>query len=167
MKLRDDVAQAVAALRDAIHSLHRQDFGEESPQELRPGADAAAIETIRPLFGGRVPPSYAAFLEQHDGWLKFSGGQMVLPIAERQEPWVAKRLSELRELLDQSEEVGILDDAVILCLGPEEPDFVLYDLREPTEDGEFEVVHFDLIEGELDRYDSFLEFLAGSAEDLD
>ncbi|MEM9458375.1 MAG: SMI1/KNR4 family protein [Myxococcota bacterium] len=157
--LDQDMKKTVAELRDAMQEEHLREYDEDSPQELRPPATDEQIRKLAKRFGGRIPPSYEAFLRLHNGWMSFSGNAMLLPADEHDEPWVAERLAWFRKLLADDNEDDILDDSVVVMLGPDEPDFVVIDLSERSDDGECEVVHFDLKDGELSRSDDFVEFL--------
>jgi hypothetical protein len=164
--LEDRVANVVAELWEAINDLHRADFDEDSPQQLRPGATDADLQRVADLLGGPVPPSYAAFLRKHNGWLQYSGSSMLLPAGEHTEEWVQERLASLRELLEENDEADVLDNAFVVHLGPDCADFVVLKTDERHKNGELTVVQWDVEEGELGVFDSFLEFLEDELETI-
>jgi len=158
------VGQVVRQLRDALARQYAADFQADCPQELRPGATEAELAGVRAALGGAIPPSYAAFLRLHNGWLHYSGEAMLLPAGEQEAEWVRARVAALREILEEDDEDDVFDDAFIVQMGPHEPDFVVMKLGKRGPTGELPVVQWDLEEGELGVFDSFLEFLEDELE---
>ena len=54
------------------------------------------MEMVSKRLGIQLPPSYAAFLGLHNGWMDFVGTAMLLPAEEYDQPWVASRISRIR-----------------------------------------------------------------------
>lgn len=158
------IKTVVEELRDAMQALNLRDFDEDSPQELRPGASDADLLKVSALLGGPVPPTYAAFLRLHNGWLKYSGAAQLLPAGEQGATWVCERVSSMKMILEDNEDGEVLENAIVIMLGPNEANFVVMKTDERSEDDELQVIHWDLEEGEFGTFDSFLEFLEDELE---
>jgi hypothetical protein len=163
MSLEDRIRAAVERRRKATNEWFLLQYDEDSPQSLGPPATAEQIARVERALGMPLPPSYAAFLRQHNGWTEWSGGAMILPADVRDAPWVSQRIKQFREHFREFFDERTLNDAFIVLLGEDEPDFVYLDKSKPTERGELEVVHTDLIHGEWGRYPDFAAFLESAA----
>lgn len=162
--IEKEIKTIVEKLRNAMQELHLRDFDEDCPQELRQGASDADLLKISTLLGGPVPPTYAAFLRLHNGWLKYSGAAQLLPAGEQNATWVRERVSSMKMILEDNEDGEVLENAVFIMLGPNEANFVVMKTDERSEDGELKVIHWDLEEGEFGTFDSFQEFLEDELE---
>jgi hypothetical protein len=167
MTIKERIAAAVDRLRNANNEYFNLEFDEDSKQVLNPPASAAQIADVERRLGASLPPTYRAFLEQHNGWTDFTGGAMLLPADEYGQPWVAKRTKRIHEHIREFEKPDLLKNAFFVMLGEDEPDFVYLDKSKRTPDGEMEVVHWDMIQGELDRYPDFAAFLEGQAKTME
>lgn len=167
MSLEERIRAAVERKRKAAEEYYLLRFDDESPQSLGPPATAEQIGRVERALGLPLPPSYAAFLRQHNGWKDWSGGAMILPTDEREAPWVAKRIKQFREHFREFYNERTLDNAFIVILGEDEPNFVYLDKSQPTGEGELEVVHTDLIHGEYGRYPDFIAFLESAAKNAE
>lgn len=163
MTLEERVREAVRRGHEAMQKASLLTFDEESESNPRPPASPDQVHALEQRMRRPLPPSYRAFLEQHDGWLGYTGGAMLLPTEEHDAPWVSKRQKAYRDHFAEFFDVGLLQDAFFVMMGEDEPNFVFMDLAKPTGGGEFEVVHFDMIVGELGRYASFIEYLEAKA----
>jgi SMI1/KNR4 family protein SUKH-1 len=158
------ISNAVAKLRDANQAYFELEYDEDSPQELGLPASDAEIQALEGAVQHALPPSYKAFLRQHNGWRSVSGGAMLLPTSEHSRPWVAKRIASIRDHFREFFPNVSLDDAFFVMLGQDEKDFAYLDLSSRGDGGELEVVYADLEEGEVDRYPDFAAYLEKTAQ---
>ena len=164
MTLEDQIRGTVQRLVKARQEYFVLTYDEDSPQVLGPPATAQQLSALARKLGSPLPPTYAAFLRLHNGWLEWSGGARVLSTEEHDEPWVKKRMEQVRYHFKEFFDERVLDSAFVVILGEDEPDFVYLDKSKPFANGEFEVVHTDLIRGEFGRYPDFASFLEAAAE---
>ena len=165
--LSNDMEATVARLKEAMQRCYRMEYGEDHKQELGSGCNADQLSAVARKLGHPLPPSYAAFLEQHNGWTHFTGGARLLAVEDHDEPWVKTRTQQVRDHLREFYDESILDHAFIIMLGQDEPDFVYLDTSTRRQTGEMDVVHFDLIDGEYDRHPDFVAFLKETVADVE
>lgn len=165
----DRIRAATERLRKANQEYFELEYDEDSPQELGPPATADALFQLESAMRHSMPPSYKAFLKQHDGWRGVTGNAMLLPTDEHSKEWVSARIKRVREHYAEFFDAAVLEHAFFVMLGKEEKDFAYLDLAARKETGEVDVVYADLDEGEVDRFPdfaAFLEDMADTAEDL-
>jgi hypothetical protein len=157
----------VDTLFRAKQRLQELQYDEDLPQELGSPATDAQLQSLVSELGGPLPPSYEAFLRLHDGWTEFDGGAQILSTEERKKNWVLERLAGIKAHLKSFGDDPVLDDAFIVVLGVDESNFTYFDKTKRLENGELEVVHYDLEDGEYGRYPSFLAFLEDALSDTE
>jgi len=167
MTLKERIVAAIDRLRNANNAYSLLEFDEDSQQILNPPATAAQIADVERRLGATLPPSYRAFLGLHNGWTDFTGGAMILPSEEFDKPWVDQRTKRIHEHIREFEQPGLLKNAFFIMLGEDEPDFVYFDKSKRSPEGEMEVVHWDMVQGELDRYPDFAAFLEDQAKTME
>ena len=153
------IQSVVEQLKDGTQQLNQLQFDEDEP--IRLGAPAAPQELARlaTLLGTALPPSYAAFMKQHNGWTDFEGDLAILSSADYDAHWVTARIAEWGGLFEENAGANPLATwAFPVLLGETSGRVVVLDRRSCSPDGELAVVAFDFT-AEEGRYDSFGEFL--------
>jgi len=159
MSLNDEMKAAVKKLRDLNSRWDLLQYDEEHSQVLGPPCTSSELDEVARKLGTKLPPSYAAFLALHNGWTDFMANAGLLSVQERDQPWVEERIGEFREQLIEFFDESILDDAFILGLAEDGRDLVYLDTSSGRADGEMDVVHFDMIDGEIGRYPDLVSLL--------
>ncbi len=172
--LDEEMKAAVENYRDLLNQWSLLDDDEEHDQVLGPPCTAAELDEVAQKLGAKLPPSYAAFLALHNGWTSFEAGAEILSVQERNESWVDERIEiwdeQLGEFFDSfgfenvEEAWAFTDDKFLILLDRDGYDVVFLDTTTQRPDGEMDVVHFDMIDGEIDRYPNFVALLNGQAE---
>jgi len=160
------VKAAVERLRAANNEYNLLVFDEPHPQVLGPPSTPAQLAAVEKALGIPLPPSYREFLKLHDGWKDFSGGAMILSSDAFKQPWVGKRLGQLRDHFREFFDEKTFDSAVIVMMGLDDQDLAYFDTTKKRPDGELEVVDFSTVDGEVDRFADFAAYLEDRANVL-
>ncbi len=163
----EEIADLVATIHAANQELSILLRDRDCPQQLGPPGKPASIHRLHQVFGQRgiaLPPSYAAFAVQHDGWHGFSGELSLLSTHDRQDPWVGEVGSVCREYLGPN---GPFDRMIPLALVRVAVSrMALFDPAKVDDQGEAQVVVFGNLDEEA-RFDSFRSYLAAYADRLE
>lgn len=135
-QLEDVIARLVSAIKEVAAISH---FDEVDPKP-RPPASAESIERYEQFLGQRLPDSYRAFLELHDGYdfLAYPGHMLSIREVMPGSP-VYARIIEWKKMTTDYGGGEVLDGIVIAPLG-EPNDWVYLDASRPSGSGELTVV---------------------------
>ncbi len=151
--------ELISRLVKAKAEYTRLAFDKEECFQLGKPCSAAQLVKLADILGKPLPPSYAAFLELHNGWDRFDGLTKLLAVEDYEKTWVKSRVSELGSLLQKyGDENPFKEGAIPILLGENEPAFTVLDPRKVRKNGEMTFVSYDLTQ-ELDRFKDFIAFL--------
>jgi hypothetical protein len=133
------IDQIIAANREYF----RLRFDKAAPDKLGNPASEKQIAGLERALGWKLPPSYRAFLELHDGWSKFDGDGKLLSIEDQGSKWVKSRIGDFNELFAEDDDESPFDvGALPIMMGQHINHFVVIDPRKPK-GGEMRVVAYD------------------------
>lgn len=155
-----EIADIVARLLASERELELLQRDEELEDKRGAPSTPAALAKLQQRFGRPLPPSYRAFMEQHDGWADLSGEAKLLSVADQDATWVQERVEELEESFAEFNPGAspFASGCLPIFLGPYESNYAVIDPNSPTQEGEFEVVTYDTAEEE-ERFASFADYL--------
>jgi len=149
--------EKIEALVKALAALNEE--MEPGLQELGGPAAPDAIDALEAAAGFALPPSYRAFLAQHDGWRGFWADLDFLSCGAADR---AKYRANIAETLDAHSDIDpgekIPADALYIAASRDTPSLIYLDPRSRRPDGELDVVRYGR-EGEQSRHDSLVEML--------
>jgi hypothetical protein len=138
-----------------------------------PGATLRAITTVERRLRRRLPPSYRAFLHEHDGWPLFFEGASLLGTRELSKPGYSELTraaftayeTPIPEIGPPSRPEGRAEAMIPFGIDPKATTIFAFNPAVVRPDGEMEVI---LWVSELgDRLESFGEFLSMVLEMLE
>jgi hypothetical protein len=153
-----ELAELVAALRDAFREQDELLFDEEYEHKLGAACTASSIDAVEQRLRRRLPPSYRAFLMRHDGWTRFTGDAVVLSCADFFADWVRRRVAALSALFFERGPDPFERGAFPLVLGEDARTFLVADPTTVRDDGEMDLILYDLTR-ESRRFPDFVAFL--------
>lgn len=163
------MATTRATLEDLIGKISRQLVeldnlaGTPLPHELRGPATEERIAAFERSVGMDLPADYREFLLIHDGWVGFSGEARLFSIAEMGGGEFYDHIQEFQKELRRNRNEGPAEGLVFEgSLGTR---MSYFDRKTHREKGSLDVVFWDL--GEVERYQSFVEYLIHYAQNLD
>jgi hypothetical protein len=151
--------QLVEQLSEAMRTYDRLAFDEEGEHQLGKPCSPAQIAVLEKILGRRLPPSYKAFIELHNGWSDFSGDAKLLAVADHKSDWVKERLLDMEELFgDADRENPFKKGAMPVMLGEDSNACLYVDPRAARPNGEMDFVQLDIVTEER-RFKDFTSFL--------
>lgn len=140
-----------------LNEYDRLVFDEQFPHELAAPATAEQITQLEHQLGLRLPPSYKAFLELHNGWSDLAGGSKLFACEDHNSQWVKNRIEEWRDVYE-GDEFPFSQGIIPLVLGKDESSFLGIDPKAVQENGEMDLVLFDYLK-EQSRFKNLVEYL--------
>lgn len=156
-----DLQSLIQELAEAKRAYDRLVFDEQQPHELGPPASPDQIAKLEKILRRRLPPSYHAFLELHNGWSDFDGGSKLLATEDQEAQWVKERIKYWSDLIEDDTENPFQQGAIPVLLGEDENHFLVLDPRSAQENGEMDFVDYDYGQ-EHRRFKDFTSFLENS-----
>jgi hypothetical protein len=182
----EQVLQQLVELTNLVYS--KEPHWGVSAMELMPPAEDQEITILSGESPFPLPASYVQFLKLHNGCLNFWLRSALLGTKGEPRDLVRKAIEDAREFLSElaADEQGRLTAASIaefetptdithnyflphhLVFGASGGgQFYLFDEKQRTPDGEYEVVHYTYDGGARYRYPDFPSFLTSSREQLE
>lgn len=162
--IANEITDIVDRLLAAEQELERLQRDEDLDDKRGAPSTVASLAWLQKRFGHPLPPSYRAFLEQHDGWADLSGEAKLLSVADQDASWVRDRVEEFEEMFAEFNPgtSPFAAGCLPIFLGPYESNYAVIDPKSPTRDGEYAVVTYDTTEEE-ELFESFGDFLRDMA----
>lgn len=163
----------IARIRQLKMELAAENPGLGPSMAPPPGAPLRAISTVERRLRRRLPPSYRAFLHEHDGWPLFFQGASLLGTRELSKPsygdltraaFVAYE-TPIPEMGPPSRPEGRADAMITFGMDPAASTIFAFNPAVTRPDGEMEVIIWVNELGE--RQESFAEFLSTMLEMLE
>lgn len=161
----DMLAELRLLVRDVAEAKAEYDrlrFDEDQGRKLAPPASPEQITRLERELGRRLPPSYRAFLELHNGWSNFAGGSRILGTEDHGQTWVKERIAFWNSIVDDGPSPFELG-AVPVLFGEDENHFLAMDPKSARPDGETDFVDYDYGR-EHQRFKDFIAFLRDDLE---
>ena len=160
MDMNDDLGmqELVTELSAAMREYDRLVFDEEEPHEAAPPASPRQIAGLEHRLGIRLPESYRAFLEIHNGWSDFDGGSKLLAVEDQDSRWVKERIAYWNDLWPDDLDNPFQKGALPVLFGTDENNFLVLEYDTSAEGGRPEFVMYDFMHEEkrYERFDSYL-----------
>jgi hypothetical protein len=160
---KNDLAKLIDQLVEIKREYSRLAFDEEDQSKLGPPATTQQIAKLEKRLGKPLPPSYRAFLELHNGWEHFDGGENLLSVEDQNSDWVKECLKMVSMFYlavdeEEREENPLEKGAIPILFGEGEPGYMILDPRKVRKDGEMDFVKYEYAE-ETERFKDFISFL--------
>src|SRR4051794_39748104 len=101
MNTHATLEKLIKELIGAKREYYRLAFDKEPSFRLGQPASTRQLAQLESRLGKPLPPSYAAFLELHNGWEKFDGLTNILAVEDYDKDWVKSRVKTLSSLLTE------------------------------------------------------------------
>lgn len=161
-EMRADLEKLIARIDAQLVELDDL-AGFPIPHKRHPPASAERIASLEQALGSSLPEDYRTFLMIHDGWEGFNGDSRLLSTSELKGGPLHDHLKAFQDELRQD---GHLNPAEGLVFeGSFGTRMSYFDRASQRAGGALEVVFWDI--GEIERYPSFTEYLAGFSKTLD
>ena len=165
-ELDDRIADLLSAILEAQRRYTSLAYDDTECGTLAPPATEAQIAGLERRFGRRLPSAYTAFLRQHAGFSGFHADGAILGTADRDAPWVVKRVAQLGRNWEPVDPNPFETGALPLMIGEDIQHFVVIAGDRQTRHGEPALVEYDQ-GAEYRSFDSFVELLEAEREVLE
>jgi hypothetical protein len=165
--------ETIAQIRQVKMELSRVSPGMGPAIAPLPGATLRTISTVERRLRRRLPPSYRAFLHEHDGWPLFFEGASLLGTRELSRPGYAELTraafaayeTPIPEVGPRSRPEGCAEAMIPFGIDPQATTIFAFNPAVVRPDGEMEVILWVSELGE--RVESFGDFLSMVLEMLE
>jgi len=130
--------------------------GIEDEQSLGPPTSIEDIDLLEKACGHKLPPSYRAFLELHNGWRMINGVSDLLSVQEMLTGPTAAKIREWQTFMAQEGEAA-LAEGLVVGFGTIAPVRIVLDFSHIDDANECKLIHSDKID--YFEYDSFIQWL--------
>lgn len=156
---KNALQKLIDGLAEAKRELDKLTLDEELSHDLGDPCTPRQIAGMERIAGGKLPETYQAFLELHNGWSDFAGSAKLLAVEDHESEWVKMRIKELGYLFEEFEtEDPFKLGAIPILLGRREQDSLLLEPSAKATDKERGFLAFNITRKER-RYKDFSQFL--------